>query len=81
MQLLAVGCRLCKLMIFNRQMSLVLIWNWLSRVGFGCRVMIVNCWVSVMVVGSMSSGVSCRVLNDDCRGQLTLTFSIVGAQL
>ena len=62
-------------------LSVLVVCFWLS--GVGCRVLTVDCRVSlsVIVVGSWLSGVCCRVLAVGCRSRLLLTFSIVGAQL
>ncbi len=69
----------------------------MSVSGVGCRILTVDCRVSVsvIVVVSLLSGVGCRVLTDDCRVSVSmvvklilycwvsvsLTFSIIGAQL
>ncbi len=50
----------------------------------GCQVLTFDCRMSllvVIVVGSWSSAFGCRMLAVDCQSRLSLTFSVVGAQL
>ncbi len=53
-----------------------------------CLLLVVECWLltcqlslSMVVVGPWLLGVGCRALAVVCRCQMSLTFSIVGAQL
>jgi hypothetical protein len=50
--------------------------------GVGCRILTVDCRVSLPVVdvGSWMSGIGCRALVVDCLCRLSLSFSTVGSR-
>jgi hypothetical protein len=78
-RLLAVGCWVLFFFIVGCTLSVVVVYCWL--LGVGCRVLIVDCMVSLSVV------VVCPCMVVGCglvvfyRCQLWLTISIVNAQL
>jgi hypothetical protein len=57
--------------------------RWYYLFVVGCRVLTVGCWLSLswLLLGPWLLGVGCRELTVHFRCQLSLTFSIVGAQL